>query len=297
MGNQLPKQVDADALRQEHQELKRAFDQQAKTLGLGDLTHYFWYHTINLGQGLITPGTYDFRDTLASYGFAEALQGRRVLDVGSATGFFAFELEKRGADVTSVEVPSIADLDAFPGETVDDIMRKMENAFLYHAVYTPEQMDYLFHKCSGEEFYHFFLDGPVLLCKRVLESRVKRAYYTIYELPNGFPARSFDMVLLGDVLLHTINPLKALAAAAEVCRETLIIAQNMSCESPDAPAMQYVGGSKRGEGITWWFPNYNCLEQLLLKLGFKDVHIAGKHANLVRPGGQYYHSVVVHAQR
>ena len=291
------KETDAEDVRRQSEEMKRAFDQQAQRLGLGDLTHYFWYHTIDLGNGLVTPGTYDFRNALASYAFPEALNGKRALDVGSATGFFAFELEKRGSDVTSVEVPSMAELDIFPGETVDDVMRKMENVFPVHTVYTPEQMDFLFHKCSRHEFYHYFLDGPFLLCKRVLKSKVKRTYLTIYELPNGFPARAFDVVFLGDVLLHTIDPLKALAAAAKVCGGTLIIAQNMSCEPADAPAMHYVGGSKRGEGISWWFPNYSCLEQLLLKLGFKDVHIAGKHASLVKPAGHYYHSVVIHAQR
>jgi tRNA (mo5U34)-methyltransferase len=282
------KEMDGEALRSQCYELKRIFDQRARELGLGDLSHFFWYHTVDLGRGLVTPGTYDLRDTLASYGFPESLDGKRVLDVGSATGFFAFELEKRGADVTSVELPSIADLDVFPGETVDDIMKKMEGAFAYHSVYTPEQMDFLFRRCSRQDFYHYFLDGPFLLCKAVLKSKVKRAYFTIYD---------FDVVLLGDVLLHTINPVQALAAAAQVCTGTLVLAQNMSCERSDTPAMQYVGGTTRGAGISWWFPTYACLEQILLKLGFKEVHIAGKHTSLVRPAGHTYQSVVVHAQR
>jgi len=49
-----------------------------------------------------------------------------VLDVGSATGFFAFEFERRGARVISVELPSLRDLDRFPGQDVDSSLRKIE---------------------------------------------------------------------------------------------------------------------------------------------------------------------------
>src|SRR4051794_14553803 len=86
-------------VRELHVRLKREFDERARLLGLGDLSHYFWYHTIDLGNGLLTPGTYDFREGLAGYGFEENLQGWKVLDIGPATGFFSFEFERRGADV------------------------------------------------------------------------------------------------------------------------------------------------------------------------------------------------------
>jgi len=39
--------------------------------------------------------------------FARGMRGMRVLDVGSATGLLAFEFEKRGASVVSVELPSL----------------------------------------------------------------------------------------------------------------------------------------------------------------------------------------------
>jgi len=36
---------------------------------------------------------YDFRQSLPCFQFPEDMRGMRVLDVGSATGFFAFEFE------------------------------------------------------------------------------------------------------------------------------------------------------------------------------------------------------------
>jgi hypothetical protein len=80
------------------------------------LSKYYWCHTIDLGDGLVTPGDYDYRSSLPLFQFPEDMRGMTVLDVGSATGFFAFEFEKREAVVTSVELPSIADWDMPAGE-------------------------------------------------------------------------------------------------------------------------------------------------------------------------------------
>jgi hypothetical protein len=78
------------SLRQEHLQMAAAFNKRAGELGCGDLSDYFWYHTIDLGDGLITPGTYDYRFNLHQFHFPENMTGMRVLDVGSGTGFFAF---------------------------------------------------------------------------------------------------------------------------------------------------------------------------------------------------------------
>ena len=84
-------------------------------MGRADLKNYYWYHTVDLANGLITPGTYDYREVLDVFQFPKDMKGMSVLDVGSAIGFFAFEFERRGGDVTSLELPSIEDLDRFPG--------------------------------------------------------------------------------------------------------------------------------------------------------------------------------------
>src|SRR6204780_4689052 len=59
----------------------------------------FWWHSIDLGDGLVTPG-HKTPDVLARE--LEALRlpdvrGRSVLDIGGWDGFFAFEAERRGA--------------------------------------------------------------------------------------------------------------------------------------------------------------------------------------------------------
>jgi tRNA (mo5U34)-methyltransferase len=56
-----------------------------------------WFHRIDLGDGLITPGIDDSPGKLARLRLPASLAGRTVLDVGAWDGFFAFEAERRGA--------------------------------------------------------------------------------------------------------------------------------------------------------------------------------------------------------
>jgi tRNA (mo5U34)-methyltransferase len=58
----------------------------------------YWFHKIDLGHGVVTPGWNDpARTKLPWFGLPDDLSRSRVLDVGSAEGFFAFEAERRGA--------------------------------------------------------------------------------------------------------------------------------------------------------------------------------------------------------
>jgi tRNA (mo5U34)-methyltransferase len=56
-----------------------------------------WYHQIDLGHGIITPGVDDTSKKLARLALPERLDGKTVLDIGAWDGFFSFEAEKRGA--------------------------------------------------------------------------------------------------------------------------------------------------------------------------------------------------------
>ena len=68
--------------------------------------HRGWYHRIELAPGLITPGTHDSAAGLArldALGLPRSCGGLRVLDVGCRDGFYAFELERRGAEVVGLD--------------------------------------------------------------------------------------------------------------------------------------------------------------------------------------------------
>jgi tRNA (mo5U34)-methyltransferase len=56
-----------------------------------------WYHTIDLGGGIVTRGVDDSKLRLARVQLPESLAGKSVLDIGAWDGFFSFECERRGA--------------------------------------------------------------------------------------------------------------------------------------------------------------------------------------------------------
>jgi tRNA (mo5U34)-methyltransferase len=56
-----------------------------------------WWHRIDLGRGITTPGPDDSVTKLDWVKLPQSLQGLSVLDIGAWDGFFAFECERRGA--------------------------------------------------------------------------------------------------------------------------------------------------------------------------------------------------------
>lgn len=56
-----------------------------------------WFHQIDLGNGIVTPGVDPSETKLQTLGMPRNLAGMSVLDVGAWDGFFSFEAERRGA--------------------------------------------------------------------------------------------------------------------------------------------------------------------------------------------------------
>jgi tRNA (mo5U34)-methyltransferase len=240
------------------------FNQRAVSLGLAEAEKYYWYHTIDLPHGLVTPGLYDFRETVPAFQFPGDMSGATVLDVGSATGFFAFEFERRGARVVSVELPSLQALDRFPGQSSEQAIGKIGQMIAPRNV---TGLDGYVKPYTADELYLYLLEGPFQFCRR-------------------------------DILVHTLNPLQALAAVAPLCRKTLILSQVMPEVAGGKPAMLYVGGDEpASDEVSWWWPNQPCLVQLLKKLGFRDVVEVGINAGRLRPSGFAFERPILHAVR
>jgi tRNA (mo5U34)-methyltransferase len=56
-----------------------------------------WWHTIDLGHGIVTPGSDHSSYKLEQLGIPETLEDMMVLDIGASDGFFSFEAERRRA--------------------------------------------------------------------------------------------------------------------------------------------------------------------------------------------------------
>ncbi len=71
------------------------------------------YHSLELNDGTVLPGLIGveaLRARIAAFPIPEDLSGRRVLDVGAASGWNAFEMERRGAEVVAVDCVEYSEL-------------------------------------------------------------------------------------------------------------------------------------------------------------------------------------------
>jgi tRNA (mo5U34)-methyltransferase len=203
----------------------------------------WWYHTIELPGGVVTSGEYDHRPLVPSYGIPEDLTGQRVLDVATFDGFWAFEFERRGADVVAVDIDSWAELD-LPAGAREIIQGRPPTR-------------------TGAGFR---------LAAEALGSKVERVTSNVYDLD---PARlgTFDLVHVGDLLLHLRDPVRALERVRSMTAGTALICDSVDVELPepaDRHLIEYLGGWNLG---TWWMPSVHTLGQMIVDAGFSSVSL------------------------
>jgi tRNA (mo5U34)-methyltransferase len=203
-----------------------------------------WYHTIPLRDGVVTPGEFDHAPYLAHYPIPARLDGKRVIDVATFDGYWAFEFERRGAaEVVAVDISAIGDADLQPKlrATVDPVILAQR---------------------TGAGFN---------LVRQTLGSKVRREEMSIYELSPERVGR-FDLVFCGDLLLHLMNPVKALERMRSVCAGEAIL---IDCFSPHLPGktVEYRGGTTR---CVWWSFSLGALRQMLSDVGFSEVTLLDK---------------------
>lgn len=202
-----------------------------------------WYHTIDLGEGVVTPGWFDLRQTAKTLPFPSSMAGMRALDIGTFEGFWALQMEARGAaETVAIDILDPLAWD-WPFGSQQEVIQALED-----------------RKMGGSGFD---------LVKGVLESRVERQEMSIYDLD---PQRigTFDFVYLGSLLLHLRDPVRALEAVRSVCRGQLL-----SVDAIDLPLtflsrrpLAYLDAVGRP---WWWKPNQGGLQRMLRAAGFAQV--------------------------
>ncbi|HEX6388774.1 MAG TPA: methyltransferase domain-containing protein, partial [Solirubrobacteraceae bacterium] len=212
-----------------------------------------WYHTLELAPGVVTPGFFDTRPTVGKVPLPGRLDGTRCLDVGTWDGFWAFEMERRGADsVTAIDIEDPTRWDWPP-----------------HTQFGPAAADrlaYLSQFKSGAASF--------ALAKEALGSSVERIDRSVYELDPAVDG-TFDFVFLGSLLLHLRDPIRALDRLRAVCSGEAVIAETVelipSILRPRTP-------SARLEGVDqswWWQPNVAAFRRMVTSAGFEIVERTG----------------------
>jgi tRNA (mo5U34)-methyltransferase len=223
-----------------------------------------WYHTLDLGDGVKTPGAFDHAPILHHYRFPERLDGLRVLDIATYDGYWAFEFERRGArEVIAMDLEGPAHLDWPP---------RLGGAI---PAGQPERFGLGFE-----------------IARERLGSSVRREACSVYDLrPETFGL--FDVVHAGDLLLHLNSPVRALQNMARVCTRYALVSEpyfpDLDCMG-SRPLVEYRGG---GDVPTWWKIGLNALKEMVLDAGFARIEVLNTfHYGYRATPGRMSHAVI-----
>jgi len=206
------------------------------------------YHTTDIpGHGRVE-GEWDLTRDTASYLGGTNFRGARVLEVGPASGYLSFWMERAGAEVVSVDVADDFVFDVVPFAGAD--RRALSDGFV--SAQRQVQNAYWFTHSA-------------------LRSRNRVHYGSGYRIPAELGR--FDIGLLASVLLHNVNPVAMIDQVAQRVQRRLIVADLCHDEMPGCalPTIQFYPSVGNGVWHTWWRFSEPFFVAVLKVLGFQIV--------------------------
>jgi tRNA (mo5U34)-methyltransferase len=224
-----------------------------------------WYHSIELAPGHVTDGMFDLRPYVGRYGLPARLDDMRVLDVGTWDGFWAFEMERRGAaEVVAIDLDDERDLDWPPRRRPRNVPQEQRGA--------------------GFE-----------LAKEILGSSVERICVSVYDA-HPRDIGTFDLVFAGSVLMHLRDQLLALERIAALCRGRFISAEEYDPLSGLVPFPVARYRADREAAVVFWQPSARTWRRMIWTAGFDRV-AEHNRLRLRSPRGFSVRHVVHHATK
>jgi tRNA (mo5U34)-methyltransferase len=202
-----------------------------------------WYHTIELRPGVVTPGWFDLRTIVPSLPIPGSMTGLRALDVGTFEGFWALQMEARGADVTAIDILDPRGWD-WPFGSHDEVMSILAE-----------------RKQSGDGF---------VVVAQALDSAVHRLEMSVYDLDSEVVG-SFDFIYVGSLLLHLRDPVRALERVRSVLAPggRLLLLDAIDVDLTVLHPRRAVAHFD-GDGRPWWWrPNLHALQRFVEAAGFR----------------------------
>jgi SAM-dependent methyltransferase len=212
-----------------------------------------WYHTLELAPGVVTPGRIDLRQT-ASKVLPDDLAGMRALDVGTFDGFWAFEMERRGAEVVAIDVASVAQAQLPPANRprLEREARELDIEI-------------------GRGFR---------IAAELLSSRVRHVVCDVLELTPEVIGGPVDVAFMGALLVHLRDPVRGLERIFGALKPggTLYqlegVSLRLSLLHPRRPVAHL---QTLQTNFNWWYPNRAALRAWLQTAGFVDVRTSRPH--------------------
>lgn len=215
-----------------------------------DLNDCVFYHTVDIPKQDVIEGFFDLRDNIKDYLGHFSFAGKRVLEIGPGSGFITSYLESQGAEVVAVEVPEDFIWDIVPQ---NDAIRSQ---------WTAERREIMQKLKNSFWFTHSRLN---------LNAKVY--YGNAAALPDALG--TFDVVLLGAILLHNRDPLTIIENCARLCNGTIIIVEQVieSLARVSSPIMRLAPSRENKILDTWWHFTPELLTRFLNIMGFAKTEV------------------------
>ena len=212
-----------------------------------DLAVCDFYHTMDIpGYGLVQ-GYWDLRPDIDAYLGATDVRGKRVLELGTASGFVCFEMETRGADVIAYDLSEHESWDVVP-----------------MAGYEYSRQ----HVIDRKGLVRRLNDG-FWLAHRAFGSRSRVVYGDIYSVPETIGP--VDVAVFGCILLHVRDPFLALERSLRLVEDRVVVTELSPWEGLSPGAMHFVPDAvAKGPIDTWWRFSPEVIQQFLAVLGFEE---------------------------
>ncbi|HYN98151.1 MAG TPA: methyltransferase domain-containing protein [Actinomycetota bacterium] len=213
----------------------------------------YFYHYMDLPEvGEVGTG-WDLRDTVDDYLGNLDFKGKRVLDVGTASGFLTFAMEDRGAEVVSFDMAE--------GDQWNVVPFQGEK---YRTKLITETTSYM--NTAVRNAYWF--------AHRRVGSKAKAFYGDLYALPEGLGP--FDVAIVGMILPHLRDPFLALQNVCALRPKQVVVTQQCPLgDQPHALFMPDPAADPASSEIyfAWWVLTEQCLVNMLAVLGYRVVSI------------------------
>lgn len=229
-------------------------DLYEKPVRVESLDRCNFYHTTDIPGHGVVKGQWDLRghadEYLGNYDFS----GKRVLEIGPATGFLTFHMEKTAREVVAVELP---------------MDRNFWNAVPYHKMGLSRGREAEWADC--EKQFHDHIEGirkGFWYCHGKFGSRSRIYHGSSEDLPDELG--DFDVALLAAILLHARSPVSILESCARLVKDSIIITEKFFPELGEGPVCSLVPTVGNDAWDTWWQFTPRFFTQFLEVLGFTE---------------------------
>jgi O-methyltransferase len=234
-------------------QLEPAFqaDLGARTRDLA-LDECLFYHWTRLADGRVLQGFWDLLGGEEEYLGGVPLRGRRVLELGPASGWLTTWMDQQGADVVGFDIGWELTQDLMPLPGLD--VARLGADFLARACLAQNAWWYLHHDHG---------------------LRARAVYGDIYALPEDLGR--FDVAVFAAILLHLRDPFRALEQAARRTDGTMIVVEPLSGDlvAHDGFVRWNPTGGLNPSG--WWHHSPSAIVSMLRLLGFERTTVTYHH--------------------